>query len=533
MAASPALPEDLAAAHEMIARLNTALAQKDEAIAQQEHIIAKSQETIAQRDIEVARLVTILRRLQRRQFGQKSEKLDPEQMALGLEDIEAAIGEAEAHQEAQDATLKTSRSTNRGVKRGQLPAHLPRIEQIVDIEDRSCPCCAKPLHVIGEDVSERLDVVPSQYRVLVTRRPKYACRACTDGVVQAPAPPRLVEGGLPTEALIAHLLVGKYADHLPLYRQHQILKRAGIDIDRPCLADWVGRATFALRPIAARMLEHMRRSGKLFCDETTAPVLDPGRGKTKKGYLWAVARDDRPWNGPEPPGVVYLYAPGRGGEHAARALEGFKGVLQVDGYGGYNALADAKRRDDPLMLAFCWAHWRREFFDLAKGGNAPIADEALKRIAALYEIEARIRGQSADARCVARQREAAPLVEDLFGWLKERLERIMQGSELAGVIRYGLKRREGLTRFLEDGRIEIDNNTVERGMRGIALNRKNALFAGSDEGGAAWGVIASLIETCKLNGVEPNAYLTKTLTRIVRGWPANRLDELLPWADVA
>lgn len=531
----------------MIARLNTVLAQKDEAIARQEHIIAqseeaisrqeqiiaKSQEAIAQREIEMARLMTILRKLQRRQFGQKSEKLDPDQMALGLEDIESAIGDAEARQEAQDATLKASRGTNRGVKRGKLPAHLPRIEHIVDVADKSCPCCAKPLHMIGEDVSERLDVIPLQYRVLVTRRPKYACRACTDGVVQAPAPPRLVEGGLPTEALIAHLLVGKYADHLPLYRQHQILLRAGIDIDRPCLADWVGRAIFALRPVAARMLEQMKRSGKLFCDETTAPVLDPGRGKVKKGYLWAIARDDRPWNGPDPPGVVYVYAPGRGGQNAMRALEGFKGVLQVDGYGGYNALADAKRRDDPLQLAFCWAHWRREFFELAKGGHAPIADEALKRIAALYEIEARIRGQSEDARCAARQSETAPLVDELFAWLQARLDRIMQGSELASVIRYGLKRREGLTRFLDDGRIEIDNNTVERGMRGIALNRKNALFAGSDEGGAAWGVIASLIETCKLNGVEPNAYLTATLTRIVNGWPANRLDELLPWAYVA
>lgn len=525
MAASSPLPTDLVAAHEMIARLNAVLAEKDAALAQH-------QEIIAQRDIEMARLTSILKKLQRRQFGQKSEQRDPEQMSLGLEDIETAIGEAEADEEAGNATLQASRSSNRGVKRGKLPAHLPRIVETVDIEDKSCPCCAKPLHVIGEDVAERLDVVPSQFRVLVTRRPKYACRACTDGVVQAPAPPRLVEGGLPTEALIAHLLVGKYADHLPLYRQHQILLRSGIEIDRPCLGDWVGRAIFALRPIAARMLVHLKRGEKLFCDETTAPVLDPGTGKTKKGYLWAIARDDRPWNGPEPPGVVYVYAPGRSGEYAMRALEGFKGVLQVDGYGGYNALADVKRRDDPLTLAFCWAHWRRDFFDLAKAGNAPIADEALKRIAALYDIEARIRGRSAEERRAAREAETASRVDDLFGWLEARLERISKGSELAGVIRYGLKRREGLARFLEDGRIEIDNNTVERAIRGIALNRKNALFAGSDEGGTAWGVIASLIETCKLNNVEPHAYLTKTLTRIVQGWPTNRLDELLPWAHV-
>lgn len=524
MAAS--LPNDLAAAHEMILRLSAALAEKDATI-------AKNEEALAQRDIEMARLTSILKKLQRRHFGQKSEQLDPEQISLGLEDIETAIGAAEADEEARDAKLKSSRASNRGVKRGKLPAHLPRVEQIIDVEDKACPCCAKPLHVIGEDVSERLDVIPSQFRVLVTRRPKYACRACTDGVVQASAPPRLIESGLPTEALVAHLMVGKYADHLPLYRQHQILLRAGIEIDRPCLGDWVGRAIFALRPIAARMLEHLKRSDKLFCDETTAPVLDPGKGKTKRGYLWAIARDDRPWNGPEPPGVVYIYAPGRGGEHAMRALAGFKGVLQVDGYGGYNALADAKRRDDPLTLAFCWAHWRREFFDHAKPGNAPIAEEMLKRIGALYEIEARIRGHDAQERCKMRQTESAPLVADLFTWIEARLERLPQGSELSSVIRYGLKRRDGLTRFLDDGRLEIDNNTVERAMRPIALNRKNALFAGSDEGGAAWGVIASLIETCKLNAVEPHAYLTDALTKIVQGWPVNRLDQLLPWAYVA
>lgn len=514
------LPDDLAAAHEMIRRLSAALAEKDEAL--------------VNRDIAMARLTTILKKLQRRQFGQKSEKLDPDQMALGLEDIETAISMAEAHAESLDAAAKTARSRARRAQRGKLPAHLPRIEQLVDIDDKSCPCCAGPLHVIGEDVSERLDIVPAQYRVLVTRRPKYACRVCTDGVVQAPAPARLIEGGLPTEALIAHLLVGKYADHLPLYRQHQIMVRAGVDIDRGCLAEWVGRAAFALRPVAERMLAHLKTSAKLFCDETTAPVLDPGSGKTKKGYLWAIARDDRPWNGPDPPGIVYVYAPGRGGEHALRALQGFDGVLQVDGYAGYNALTDNRRgEEDPLDLAFCWTHWRREFFDLAKGGNAPIAEEMLKRIAALYEIEAKIRGRSAEERRSVRLSETKPLVEDLFTWLAAKLDRLPRKGDLPDAIRYGMKRRVGLNRFLDDGRIEMDNNIVERAMRPIALGRKNALFAGSDEGGAAWGVLASLIETCKLNDVEPHAYLTDVLTKIVQGWPASRLDSLLPWAYVA
>jgi transposase len=384
--------------------------------------------------------------------------------------------------------------------------------------------------VIGEDRSERLDIVPAQVRVLVTRRPKYACRACTDGVVQAPAPPRLIEGGLPTEAMIAHVLVSKYADHLPLYRQHQILQRQGVEINRSCLADWVGCAAFALRPVAERLLAHLKTSGVLFCDETRAPVLDPGRGKTKTGYLWAIARDERAWVGPEPPGVIYVYAPGRSGEHALRALEGFSGTLQVDGYAGYNALTDDRRNEPPLQLAFCWTHWRRDFFDLAKGGHAPIAVEMLERIAALYAIEADIRGRNAEDRRRERQARSRPLVEAMVDWLSQKLERIPQGSDLANTIRYGLKRQAGLCRFLDDGRLEMDTNTVERAIRPITLNRKNALFAGSDEGGVAWGVIASLIETAKLNGVEPLGYLTDVLTRIVNGWPANRIDQLLPWA---
>ncbi len=506
------LPGDLATAHAMIAGLR---------------------EAMGHRDVEVARLTMTIKKLTRRQFGQSAERLDPDQLALGLDDLEIGVAMAEANAESLDATLKASRVQRAGVKRGKLPDHLPRIEVVVDIDDKTCPCCGEALHAIGEDRAERLDVIASQFRVLVTRRPKYACRSCTDGVVQAPAPARLIEGGLPTEAMIAHVLVSKYADHLPLYRQHQILARQGVDIDRSCLADWVGRAAFALRPVTERLLTHLKQSPKLFCDETTAPVLDPGRGKTKKGYLWAIARDDRPWKGPEPPGVVFVYAPGRGGEHATRALDGFSGVLQVDGYGAYSALAKSRPPDAPLDLAFCWTHWRREFFDLAKSGHAPIATEVVTRIAALYAIEADIRGASADERRARRQTDTKPLVDDLFAWLAIKLDRIPQKGDLADAIRYGLKRRAGLCRLLDDGRLEMDNNTVERAIRPITLNRKNALFAGSDEGGIAWGVLASLIETCKLNGVEPLAYLTDVLTKLVQGWPANRIDDLLPWAYVS
>ena len=511
-ASSDALPEDLAAAHEIIARLTEELAHKDAAL--------------ATREAENARLAAIIKKLQRSQFGKSSEKLTPDQLNLAFEDLEMALAASEAEAEAsKPANLRKPRTAQ---KRTELPAHLPRIEIIVDIDDKACTCCGGSLHVIGEDRAERLDIIPAQHRVLVTRRPKYACRKCEDGVVQAPAPARLIEGGLPTEATIAHILVQKYADHLPLYRQWQILAREGIEIDRSSLSDWAGRGAWALKPIVARMLDHLKKSEKLFCDETRAPVLDPGRGKTKTGYLWAVARDDRAWGGPAPPGVVYTYAPGRGGEHASAMLKGFKGVLQVDAYAGYNALA----REAEVSLAYCWAHWRRDFFDIADKGNAPIATEALQRIAQLYAIEERIRGLSADERRAARACESRPIVESMKAWLEQKLPLLAKSGRMAEIIRYGLTRWDGFTRFIDDGRIEIDSNVVERAIRPIALNRKNALFAGSDEGGVAWGVVASLIETCKLNGVEPFAYLTDVLSKIANSWPMSRLDDLLPWAYV-
>jgi transposase len=418
----------------------------------------------------------------------------------------------------------------RRANRGHLPAHLPREEVVVEPEAKACPCCGGKLHVIGEDVSERLDKVPAKLRVIVTRRPKYACRTCTDGVVQAPAPNRLIEGGLPTEAFVADVLVSKYADHLPLYRQSQILAREGVRIDRSTLAHWVGFAAHELEPLHARLIETLKRSGKLFADETRCPVLDPGREKTKTGYLWAIARDDRPWGGTDPPAAAYMYAPGRGAEHAVRHLAGFSGVLQVDGYIAYDALTDAKRVGGPLTLAFCWAHVRRRFYDIAKGGNAPIASETLEKIGTLYAIEAEIRGRSAEERRRERQSRTRPLVEALKQWLEQKLARVPGRSPLAEAIRYGLSHWDGLVCFLDDGHIEIDSNTVERSIRPIALNRKNALFAGSDEGGANWAIIASLIGTAKLNGVNPHTWLAGTLTKLVNGWPQSRIDELMPWA---
>jgi len=486
---------------------------------------------IAERDEllhRIERMHHIIRQFQRAQFGRHSERLDPDQLQLALEEREIARAQEQAAAEKQ-ATAPHPKSAPGARK--SLPAHLPRVEVVIEPERTSCPCCGGAMHVLGEEKSERLDVIPAQHRILVTRRPKYGCRACAGAVVQAPAPERLIRAGLPTEAMVAHVLVSKYAWHLPLYRQAQILLAQGIEIDRSVLAFWVGYAAAELMPLWRHLREILLGSPRLFVDETRAPVLDPGRGRTKAGYFWSIARDDSAWHGSTgPPAVVYTYAPGRGAEYAVSLLAGYRGILQCDGYAAYKQVAHRGRAGNAVILAFCWAHWRRRFYEIAKASAAPIAEEALRRIAGLYKIEAQIRGKSAAERRAVRQAASKPLIADLKAWLEVQLARASAKSAIAVAIRYGLKHWDGLERFLEDGRIEIDTNVVERSMRPIALNRKNALFAGHDAGAENWACLASLIETCKLNGVDPQAYLTDVLTKLVNLWPASRLDELLPWA---
>jgi len=516
---TPSLPEDAAALRtlllETLARCDTLSTELGSITAERDALASQNE-----------RLQHLLLKLKRRQFGTKSEKLSEEQLLFAFEEIEATLAGNAAEVGKQSPALRDEQKKRRRAGRGRLPAHLPRIEVVLAPEASACPCCQGRLVEIGIDAAQRLDVIPAQFRVVVTKRPKLACRACPGVVLQAPAPARLIEGGVPTEATVAHVLVSRYADHLPLYRQSQILARQGIEIGREVLADWIGTAATEVVPVVRRMLEILLGSARLFADETTMPVLDPGRGKTKKGYAWAIARDDRPWGGTDPPAVVFHYAPGRGAEHAKALLAGYRGILQCDGYGAYKTLAAA---GDGVTLAFCWSHVRREFIELAKGKAAPIATETLQRIVALYAIEAELRGKPPDLRRAARQERSRPLVEDLFAWLSAQLARLPCGSPTAQAIRYALNHREGLARFLDDGRIELDNNTVERAIRPICLSRKNALFASGDDGGARWAAVASLVETCKLNGVDPQRYFTDLLTRLVNGWPNSRIDELMPW----
>jgi transposase len=500
------LPDDIAALKAMLIAATARESRKDERIERLEKLVAAFRQAA---------------------FGRKSERTDPDQFDLALEDLETAIAAIHAEDEA-DARPGKRITRPRATNRGSLPGHLPRIEEVIEPETLIC-ACGGCLHRIGEDVSERLDVIPAQFRVIVTRRPKYACRACTDGVVQSPAPAHVIQAGLPTEATIAHVLVSKYADHLPLYRQAQIMSRKGLDLDRSTLADWVGRAAFELRPVSDALITDLKRSTKLFMDETRAPVLDPGSRKTKTGYFWALARDDRPWSGGAPPGVAFTYAAGRGGQHAEQILRGFSGVLQVDGYAGYNRLIAPGRIGPDIRLAYCWAHARRKLVEITRNGPAPIAEDGVKRIGELYRIEAELRGLDPEARLAGRQERAKPVIADMETWLTHHRARVAAKSPLGEALNYIAKYWQGLRLFLTDGRVEIDNNSVERTIRPIALNRKNALFAGHDAGAENWATIASLIETCKLNAVDPQAYLTSTLTAIVNGHKQSKIDELLPW----
>ncbi len=480
------------------------------------------QAVVAEKDAFIAELKELVEKLEgqvhdyrRTKFGPKSEKLDPAQMELALEDLETAIAETQARIAAVENKIEVSASDpDKAVPRKErkaraLPEHLPRVERVIEPESIVCPCGCGNMVRIGEDRTERLDRIPARYEVIVTIRPKYACPKGRTGVVQARAPAHLLEGSWPTEALLAEIAVSKHSEHMPLNRQAEVMARHGVPIDRTVLADWMGRTGAAIAPVVDHMAKRLLwESTRLYVDETTAPVLDPGRGKTKTGYLWAVLRDDRGWNGSAPAGVVFHYRPGRKGEYAAEILDGFNGTIQVDAYGGYSHLATLDRvGGDPLKLAFCWAHGRRKLIKATPKSGSPIVDEALVRIAALYKIEDRIRGSDPEHRRAVRQDLSLPLVDAFFAWLAAQAKRVSRKSDLGKALAYMLTRQDGFRLFLDDGHVDIDSNLVENAIRRPAMNRRNALFAGHDEGGRNWARFASLIGTCKMNGVEPYAYL--------------------------
>jgi transposase len=485
-------------------------------------------------DAENEKLRVAIQTLRDMIFGKRSERfavIAAEQLALELDDL--ATGTTPPSAANEDGAAKPSAAPGKPREKarrniGALPKHLPRCEQVLEPDTTACACCRGALHRIGEDVSEVLDVIPAILRVLRTIRPKYACRGCTDGVVQAKVLPRLIESSMASTALVTYVVVSKFAWYLPLYRQVQMLGSHGVHLDRSTLALWVKRAAWWLESLYELQLELIQTSPRLFCDETPMPVLDPGRGRPRTCQFWAHAMDDRPWGGPSPPAVAYVFADGRGTDKIAPQLAGFSGILQVDGYAAYKALA--RGHGGAIRLAFCLAHARRKFVEVYKSTKSPFALEVIERLQAVYAIEAEIRGKSAEERLTARRGRTAPLMEELRTRLSSMVGQLFSQSPLAEAINYAINHWDGLTLFLGDGRVEVDTNTVERSMRPIAMGRRNSLFSGNEGGARSWAILASLVNTAKLNDIDPQAYLADVLERIVSGrTKSHQLAELLAW----
>ena len=483
------------------------------------------------RDETIARLMAEIARLKRWRFGRSAERMDATlmQLQLALGDLQLAAAAQPLEREdlpveesTQTAPARKPRVRLRAVPRA-FPEHLPRETIVHAPSSCTCPECGSAMRKLGEDLSEMLDFIPGYFKVIRHVRPKLSCGQCAR-VIQLPAPSRPIDRGMPAPGLLAQVIVAKYADHCPLYRQQGIYRRAGVDLNRATLADWVAGTSKLVEPLVDCLGRYVLAPGKVHADDTPVPVLDPGRGHTKTGRVWTYVRDDRPAGSRDPPAVWYRYSPDRKAEHPRLHLRAFEGILQADAYAGFAALYESGR----IVEASCWAHARRKFYDLYVANASPIAAQAIRRIGALYTIEREIRGKKPSERAALRQQRASPLLVELHAWLSAQLPMVSAKSQLGAAIHYTLVRWTQLTRYCDDGRIEIDNNTAERQIRPIVLGRRNYLFAGSDAGGERAANLYSLIGSAMLNGMDPYLYLRHMLERIAEH-PINRIEELLPW----
>ena len=508
------LPDDIESLRRLVA------AQREELDA--ERAARKAAESaLFNRNLLIEKLKVQIARLKRMHFGRSSEKLATEiaQLELALEELETA----QAELPPRAASLSHQRKTPDRA----LPPHLPR-EEIIHLPaggDCVCPACGGALRRLGEDADETLDIEPVVFKVVRHIRPKFSCRAC-ETIVQAPAPEKAIARGKASFRMISHVIVSKFDHHLPLYRQAEIMATQGVDIDRSTLAGWTGQGAALLDPIVARIRDAVLSSSKLHTDDTPVPMLDPGSGKTKTARLWVHAMDDRAYGGATKPAVWFAFTTDRRADHPKSILKDFRGHLQADAYAGYDELYHSGR----VIEVACWGHARRKIFDLHQTQASPVTTELLDRIGGLFAVEEKVRGQPPDVRHAARQSQSKPQLDELKARMEEIRAKLSAKSALAVAIAYALKRWPALIRYCENGRLEIDNLIAERALRGVAIGRRNWLFTGSKAGGERAAAIYTIIETCKLNGVEPFAYISSVMQKIAEGWPNSRIDELMPWA---